>query len=206
VCSRHGNPAATYRKGQFNSRPPVWAYPLVVFGAVIFLVVVLATRKSVSAPRWPFCPACAKQRRTLLSSGLGMVGAAVLFFLLGIVIASNSSDGGAGPLLIFLALLLLIVGAVVAGLGGWSAIAGAQVSRDGQWVVVPRASEVFAHQVGQMHSSARPVAPPPGYPLPAQPQPGYAQPGYAQPGYAQPTQHGAAGTHPPHQPPPGPQG
>jgi hypothetical protein len=205
VCARHGAPAQPRAKVRFISRPPTWSYILIIAGAVIFLIVVLATRKTVLAPAWPFCEKCRAMRRRLAMIGWSVASGAVLLFILAIVVAASSSSdaaGGVAALMFLLSFLAILAGAIVVGRSAWPAIAGGQVSGDGVWLQVTRPSPAFA-QAGaaleaqaQAAQAAQPVQPPayqplPGYPQPQgyyQPpvQPGYPQQGYPQPGYAQP--------------------
>jgi hypothetical protein len=203
VCARHGEPAQPRAKVRFISRPPAWSYILIIIGAVIFLIVVLATRKTVTAPAWPFCEKCRAMRSRLAMIGWSVAGAAVLLFILAIAVAASSSSdavGGIAALMFLLSFLAILAGGVVVGRSAWPAIAGGQVSGDGVWLQVTRPSPAFAQagaalqaqaQAAQAVQAAQPPAYQqlPGYPQQqAYPQPqGYyqppVQPGYGQPGY-----------------------
>src|SRR2546423_3176717 len=129
VCSRHGEPAERMRRIRLISRPPQWSYVLLVVGALPFLIVVHALRKTVKAPAWPFCVQCRSRSRLWASIGLGMVALAVVTW----VGAAVVSDENVSPLLVLFGVLLLIAGIVVASQAAPQNSTRAQVSGDGMW-------------------------------------------------------------------------
>src|SRR5262249_37873116 len=80
VCARHGEPAAERPGLGIISRPPQWSYILILLGFLIFLIVVLAMRRKVTAPAWPFCAQCVQRRKRFLLVGwpLFLIGVAAL--------------------------------------------------------------------------------------------------------------------------------
>src|SRR5439155_4000528 len=150
VCSRHGEPAVDRRRVRFISRPPQWAYILIIFGAIVFVIVAAAMRKTVWAPAWPFCARCREYRKRMAGIGLGIVGLAVVMFIGSIAIGSANSDSDtAGSLAAFgvlLSIFALIAGLAVAVRAAAPAVAGGQVSQDGAWLLLPPAHEEFARR------------------------------------------------------------
>ena len=149
-CSRHDREASEYRKIKLISKPPGWSYALLLVGALGFLVAVLVTQKSVTAPRWPFCADCARTSRVvrpiaLVGLALGMVG---------IVFGAASAGRSGGPILFLAGWVVLLVAAVVAGRAHPRALSGAFVSADGMQVVVPKAQPQFGAQVAAAHHQA----------------------------------------------------
>ena len=202
VCSRHGEPAVDRRRVRFISRPPQWAYILIIFGAIVFVIVAAAMRKTVWAPAWPFCARCREYRKRMAGIGLGIVGLAVVMFIGSIAIGSANSDSDtAGSLAAFgvlLSIFALIAGLAVAVRAAAPAVAGGQVSPAPLLPVVKRAGygqqpagygqQPAAHQPAQYAQPAQ-YGQPAQYAQPAQ----YGQPaGYGQqPGYPQPGVYGA---------------
>jgi hypothetical protein len=158
VCSRHGEPALDRKRVRFISRPPQWSYVLIVFGALIFVIVAAAMRKTVWAPAWPFCARCREYRKRMAGIGLGIVGLSVVMFVGSIAIGSANSDSDtAGSLAAFgvlLAIVAFIAGLAVAVRAASPAVAGGQVSQDGAWLLLPRAHEEFARRLQAVQSGA----------------------------------------------------
>lgn len=155
VCARHGELPVQQRKLQIISRPPPWSYVLILLGAIIFLIVVLVTRKTVKAPHWPFCARCKQQRGRLLAIGLTVIGLAAVAVVGAIaLIGSVGSDSAAPGLVLLGAFVLLLAGIVVAARSAPVAVAGAQVSRDGAWILVERAHPHFAHRAAVLQHQA----------------------------------------------------
>ncbi|NMO51155.1 hypothetical protein HH310_08135 [Actinoplanes sp. TBRC 11911] len=158
VCVRHGLPAAGHKPARFISRVPGWAYPLVLAGGVVFLIVVRAVQKEVRAARWPFCPRCSRDRMSRMVIGIVLAVAGVA----GIPIALSASDGSvadgtAGPgVSLLLLIVLIMVGYIVAVRATWSSVAGGITISKGQEVDFPRAHEAFvAEAVAARESAAR---------------------------------------------------
>lgn len=207
VCSRHGEPAVREPVG-LQSRPPGWSYGLLLLGALPFLIVLLATRKTVAAPSWPFCARCKALRIRLLVIGpLAAVGGCAVT-VVGAGVAGGHGQGRViGAPLIVLGVLVMVTGVVGAVLSGSGPLARAQVTRDGAWVEVLKPERRFAEQAaaflqqaGVMPGAGQQVRAPQFYaPYPIQPngQPVYPpQPYQAQPYGYQP--------YPSHSPPPPP--
>jgi hypothetical protein len=218
VCARHGEPAVETKKTQFTSQRSRWLFLL---GAIVYY----ATRKTVTAPAWPFCVRCTKEHTT--KTAAGSAG-----FIVGILIWVGSTQllpTDAAPIGTLVGIVLFIGGAFTIGRGGRPAIAGGSVTSDGHAVRFAKAHEAFAVQAAaarqaaaqqyaaQQYAAQQAYAPQPypaqpfaaqpypaqpfaAQPYPAQPfatQPRPAQPFAAQPGAGQP----AADAYPKEQPP-----
>ncbi|MET7400289.1 hypothetical protein ABZS66_43065 [Dactylosporangium sp. NPDC005572] len=148
VCARHGEQATATKKVNLISKPPAWAAVLIIAGVLPYLIVVMALRKTVKAPAWPWCAKCTGQRTRNLLIGLGLI---VLSLILLVVFAAAQSDAAAlGMLLAFIAFL---AGIIVATRSSTQAISGAFVSKDGNLVEIPKADERFAYALH--HPGAR---------------------------------------------------
>jgi hypothetical protein len=183
VCSRHGQPAVERKKVTIISRPPAWSYFLILAGVIIFAIVAMAIRKTVKAPAWPFCEQCRRLRSRLLGIGFGILALAVLGFVGSTVLASSEDTAGVGVLGVLLAFLALVASMIVLGRSTAQSIANAQVTQDGNWVLLTNASPAFAGRVSSAMANAqagRQQQPPAGYPQGGYPQGGYPQGGYLQ--------------------------
>jgi hypothetical protein len=138
VCPRHGEPAVEQRKLKLISKPPAWAAIFILGGGILYLIIVLAVRKTVKAPAWPWCATCGAQRKKLLAIGLPLLAVGLLVLFGGI--AANSD---ATPVLALLGIVILLVGAIVAARGGELPVTGALVSGDGQRVEINKGSDRF---------------------------------------------------------------
>lgn len=138
VCPRHGEPATEHRSLKLISKPPAWAAIFILGGGILYLIIVLAIRKSVQAPAWPWCATCTAQRKKLLAIGLPLVGVGVLLFAGGVTM--NSAEGG---LLVLVGVIILLAGTIVAARGAAVAMTGALVSKDGRYVEVAKGSDRF---------------------------------------------------------------
>jgi hypothetical protein len=161
-CARHGNPATTARKVQFISRPPVWAYLLLIAGVLPFLIVSLVMRKTATPQAWPFCPQCQSQRAKGLGIGLGLLVLSVVLFVVPFVVAGDSAELGPIGLLFPLSLFVFFAGLLFAALNGWVATAGGIVTGDGVWVQFAKAHPNFAEQASAALASANQQAAVPG--------------------------------------------
>ena len=186
VCARHGRPAVERARIRLISKPPSWTYGLVFLGGIVFAIVTMALRKTVWAPAWPFCDQCRARRNQLMAIGLSIVTLGVLGLAGTIALIGANPDHPAIGLGLLASILVLFAALVVLARSKWVFLAGANVSEDGQWVIVRAEYRFVQAAAGITPTQAGPayVAPPPGYPL----QPGYGQPGYGQPsGYVQPS-------------------
>jgi hypothetical protein len=145
ICAKHGQPAAMTKKLRLISKPPGWAFALIILGALPYLIAVLATRKTVIAPQWPFCDQCKAERSRVLGIGLGILGLGLLLFVVGI--AASDPDSAVGPLMLLFGFIALLAGLIVAVRGNWVFQSRAMVSRDGGSVVVRKPADQFVHQV-----------------------------------------------------------
>jgi hypothetical protein len=139
VCPRHGEPATEQRSVKLVSKPPAWAAIFILGGGILYLIIVLAVRKTVKAPAWPWCATCTAQRKKLFAIGLPLLAVGVLCFAGGIAANSDSTS----PVLVLFGIVALLVGTVVAGRGGQVPMTGAMVSTDGQYVEVKKGSDRF---------------------------------------------------------------
>src|SRR5262245_52821238 len=80
VCVRHGARATRQVPVAFYSAPPLWTLPLFLLGALPFLVVYMAMRKTVKVKAWPVCDAClALSHRVRLTGRVLLVGGGIAF-------------------------------------------------------------------------------------------------------------------------------
>lgn len=143
----------------FSSRAPGWSYLLILVGILLFVIVAIAMRKTVVAPRWPFCARCQELRSRRRKTGLGLLGGAVAALIASFAMAAvmPNSDAGATVLIIGNLLFLagLVAGVVVLAQSAWRSIAAAVVSADGQWVIVPSPSQAFSQRAAAtLHQTA----------------------------------------------------
>src|SRR4051812_38274526 len=73
VCARHGRPPQSRTTVRFISKAPGWAFPLILLGAIVYLIVLSIVRKTVVASNWPYCEQCRALRRQRLLTGLGLL-------------------------------------------------------------------------------------------------------------------------------------
>jgi hypothetical protein len=200
VCSRHGNPGVRTQRTRFVSRPPGWAYLLLLVGALPFIIVALVLRKTADVRGWPICNDCRARRRTMLLAGFGTLAGSVVMFVASIsalstptdsttggeVTTSSSSASAAAVFLVFGAILLFVVGLLIAVQGGAVPLAGGMVTQDGGWIEFRKPAPAFAEQVRAIVAGlSRPGYGQPGYGQQPYGQPGYGQQPYGQPGYGQ---------------------
>jgi hypothetical protein len=186
VCSRHGEPATVRLKTRFISRAPGWALPLIIFGGIVYLIVVSAVRKTVWAQNWGYCPACISLKNKRLYIGLGVLAVGAVLFVLGIAVLGNDDESALGPLTFLVGMVLFIVGLVVSALSGRTAIAGGMASMDGVWVQFRQPAQRFVAEVDQALAVAKQAQAAQWGLQPAPAQPQYGQPQYGQPQYGQP--------------------
>lgn len=149
VCPRHGEPATEQRAVKLISKPPAWAAIFILGGGILYLIIVLALRKTVKAPAWPWCATCTAQRKKLLLIGLPLLAAGLLLLVGAVALNSDSTS----PLLALVGIVTLLAGTVVAARGGVVPMTGAMVSGDGQYVEVKKGSDRFL--MALQHGRAR---------------------------------------------------
>jgi hypothetical protein len=161
VCARHGEPATVRANVSMVSRPAWWAYLLIPFGVLPFILAVRYTRKTVEVAGWPFCARCRTWRRAVLLSGLSIIGAGVVMFAIYVQRADTAT--GSNPLDWFgvIGLVVAIVGIFVATRATPRATAGAAVSRDGSGIAVPQPHERFAARAAELAAAERDKPPTP---------------------------------------------
>ncbi|MEU4216018.1 hypothetical protein [Actinoplanes sp. NPDC026623] len=153
VCSRHGEPAVLRKRVKFQSKPPGWAYALLIAGALPFLIVVLVMRKEVQAEAWPFCAQCQQMHKTRTLLGLALFLPLVLIF----VLAFANPDGGGGPALVVLMFATIFgsIGGIVAlARGGYRMLSQGFVARDGNSVGFAKAHPAFAAEARAAYDHA----------------------------------------------------
>src|SRR5439155_4850271 len=117
---------------------------------IVFVIVAMLLRKDVTAPNWPFCARCRQLRTRRLLVGLGLLVLSVVMFVVSFALASGARSGTREwgvPVGLLVAWVSFLVGMVIALRSALPNIAGAQVSRDGMWVLVPRAHPRFTERV-----------------------------------------------------------
>lgn len=173
VCSRHGDPAVRGRRVQFISRPPGWSYVLLVAGVLPFMLVATAMRKTLVAPRWPFCASCNNRIRRSRLGALALILAAVGSVVAGITLSGQDSLLAAVGLALFT--ILFVAGLIVLVSSDPTRVARGVVSRDGYALRLREVAPVFVAAL----PSRPPLAGPPMPPESWQPHPeGGAQPGW----------------------------
>jgi hypothetical protein len=152
VCARHGRPAAARHNVMFESRPPRWTLLLAVGGFLPYLLVRMLTRRYLTVRGWPFCPRCIRLRRARLAVAIVLfsivpvgVAAAAVFGLATITPANQA----AGKALLITAAVALLAALIVISYASYPSVGGAQVSRDGHWLLVRRPSEAYERRVEQ---------------------------------------------------------
>jgi hypothetical protein len=151
VCARHGEPATWHKRVRFRSYTPRWAYLLIFFGLLPFIIVAMFVRRRVTAPAWPFCERCRRLRISRLLIGLGMIALAVVVgFGLPALLPDSPASGWTLPVVV----ALVFAGVVTASYSVLSAIVPAHVSQDGTLVQVHRPHPRFAEQLRAQHSSS----------------------------------------------------
>lgn len=175
VCAKHGEAAVERKKVRFISPPPGWSYVLVLAGVIVFLIVVLALRKTVEARDWPFCEHCRQDRKKGLIIGLSIAAAGVV----GLVVAF-SIPGDEGAIIALLSILALLAGYIVSlRVGSRVMLAGGRVIDGGQTVQIRKAHEAFAaqaaaaQQAAAQHHAAQQAAAMQAGPAPAYPPQAY---------------------------------
>lgn len=137
ICPRHGRIAVRQRKVTFASRPPLWAYLFLFLGFVPLLIVALVVRKTLTAPNWSFCDECLARRRSRLIA-MGVTAAVMALSLLSARL----------PVVPVLGIGIGIVVLVVLGFSrGWVAIAAADVTRDGQALIVRKPAPGYVNHL-----------------------------------------------------------
>lgn len=173
LCSRHGDPAVRGRRVTFISRPPGWSYVLLLAGALPYLLVAMALRKTLVAPRWPYCYRCNNRIRFSRLGALVLILAAIGTIAATITLGRDHPDIGLWGVLLFG--LLFIASLVVLVSSDPTRVARAEVTRDG---FALRLREVAPGFVGALPSTP-PLAGPPMPPESWAPQtPGGAPAGW----------------------------
>lgn len=141
ICSRHGEQAALHKPVRFLSKPPGWAYALLLLGALPFLIAVLILRKEVRATSWPFCAKCQQlhKQRTLLGAALFLP--LVLAFVL--IAAAPDGPAPAVTLLMVASFFACIGGMVALTRGSYRMLPQGFVTPDGNWVEFAKAHPAF---------------------------------------------------------------
>ncbi len=165
VCTRHGRPATIRVTTRLVARLEPWAYALMVVSFLAYAIFVWATRRSVLARGWPFCPRCRGLRASRVLGGVALSVAGFAAILVELPpTATNTHVSRSGGVVLCLGMVLFLVGVVVMTRRGWAWLARASVSRDGHWVCVRGAHPGFADQVAA--TVARASA---GWPAPTAP-------------------------------------
>lgn len=151
ICVAHGQPTEDRTAVRFHSRPPLWVYPLFVLGGLILAVIAIyAVRKTVHAV-WPYCPSC----RALRARNVVLALMLLAFGGLGVTLGVVWYDGSAlAAFLVVGSSLCLFVGALFGAGSSRTAIGGAVVTRDGQWLEIPKPAPAFAAAVSQWVAAA----------------------------------------------------
>jgi hypothetical protein len=147
VCARHGEPAVRRAKTQFVSKPPSWALPLVVFGGIVYFIVVMAVRKTITVQTWPFCERCRGLKLRLLLGGLGALLVGIVLLIIASGLMADDAFAGIGALLILAPLVLVLAGVVMMARSNRTVIAGGVVTNDGLFIELAKADSRFAAEI-----------------------------------------------------------
>ena len=135
-CVRHGEPVVKWTKVSFSSRSPLWVYATLILGILPTLIILLALRRQVHAPAWPFCGRCIRLRRIRMACAFG--GAVLWYISCGLISALVGDQGLISNLCIVgLAVGTPLVACVVGSTSRWVSIANGFVSQDGGSVKFP---------------------------------------------------------------------
>ena len=137
ICARHGGRATRVLRRNFYTRVPPWAYLLLLVGVLVFVIVALTVRTTVST-RLPGCERCsAERRRFVLAVVAGWVTACALL-VWAIILASGA--------VLALGVLALAACSIGTFLGDWLRVGGT-VSENRAWVQLKRVDCAFAAAV-----------------------------------------------------------
>ena len=150
--TRHGEPAVLHKPVKFISKPPGWAWALIVAGALPYLIAVMLLRKEVYAPSWPFCARCQQmhKKRTLIGAGLFLP----LILLFAVAFAAPDAGGTAAAWFGFVAVIACVVGIGVLARGSYRLLPQGFVARDGKAVGFPKAHPAFMAEAGAAYQRA----------------------------------------------------
>ncbi len=161
LCARHGEPAVRRRIVNFESRPPDWAYLLLLVGVVPFFLVIHILRKTMIATGWPICARCRSGARWLRLGALGLLLTAVGIGSVGVAIYNRYPGFRSG--VIDGCLLSLAACVFVFRQAAPSRITRAEVTPDGLALRVRHAAPAFAAALPAAPSLVGPPAPPPSW-------------------------------------------
>lgn len=163
VCAPHGAPGPFGAKARIESKPPAWAYLLLLLGAVPYIIVATVVTKRVQAPLWPVCPQCTKQQQTLkLVGALALLMIPGLCVVLSILPASVADSDVVGLVSIVLAGACFVGGVAAFWFADPARVARASLTKDGAYIVVKRPTAAFCQAVTerlQPYLSPQPVPP-----------------------------------------------
>lgn len=134
ICVRHGRSAVRFQKVTVHSRPPAWAYALLVAGLLIAALVMSAIRIDVTGG-WPMCDVCVARRKRLSSTFRLCVASWFSLAVAGVLLASG--------LLLLLLLPLFVAGVVLHEFADWRRFTSATVDRATNAVHVNKPSRGF---------------------------------------------------------------
>jgi len=143
ICARHGGSATTRVRRKFYTRPPGWTYVLILISVLIFAIVTLSMRKTVSTAL-PACGQCTHDRRQFVALAISGWVAVLAIWVVAGTFASSA---------IFLLGLVAILAALVFTFAGdYFRVAGT-VNEDLVWVTLKRVDATFA---GAINNAVRP--------------------------------------------------
>jgi hypothetical protein len=134
VCVKHGRHVAQMPRVAVYSRPPIWAYLLLVCSLLIGLIVILSIRVTITGP-WPMCQECIasrERRKRAVWISLGVMVAAVFL--------AFWQKWGWGLLIGLAAALAAMIFGVLCG---WQYLTKATVDRNTNAIHVRRPSAAF---------------------------------------------------------------
>jgi hypothetical protein len=155
LCPRHGRLAARQRKVTFVSRPPLWVYLFLLGGVLPMLIAYMVVRKTLSPPVWSFCDVCLARRRSLLIA-MGVC----------LVAMATSLVSQSGPFIVITWAIGIVALLVLGAARGWVTIAAADVTRDGQALIVRKPDPGYVHHLPQPAPPGTLAPRPPSAPVP----------------------------------------
>jgi len=152
-CVLHGEPAVTTKKIRFFSKPPTWTYLLLLLSIGVAVIVMLAIRKKVTAPRWPFCARCVVRRRNFLVAMWACLAGIPLCF----VAANIASDAtpSSGTWLLLVGVLVMPLAALMLGqYSRWNVLAPGVCDSTATSVNFRNPAIAFVDDLNALHAAA----------------------------------------------------
>jgi hypothetical protein len=145
TCPRHNRPGVRTKKLTFYTKPPLWAYLLIVVGVLVAVIVILVLRKQVTGNAYE-CDECLRAQRRFRAL---VISAWVLD--IGLLLAASADSSGVAVLL----WLVVTVAALVYSFTGATHRIRGFLTTDQVWVDLKNADAGFAAAVQQRMAQAQ---------------------------------------------------